>query len=122
MWGPYHLGVIYESRPNVSADAAGLCLKSGNALILRGGSESFNSSSKIVEIIFKQRTVNVGVMSINDCLDWGFTGPPLRASGVPWDLRKSQPYEIYSEIDFFGIVENHQLKFVKNLLHSIISK
>jgi len=50
--------------------------------------------------IFKQRTVDVGKMSINDCLDWGFTGPPLRASGVPWDLRKSQPYEIYSEIDF----------------------
>ena len=45
------IGVIYESRPNVSADAAGLCLKSGNALILRGGSESFHSSSKIVEII-----------------------------------------------------------------------
>ena len=43
--------MIYESRPNVSADAAGLCLKSGNALILRGGSESFHSSSKIVEII-----------------------------------------------------------------------
>ena len=45
------IGVIYESRPNVSADAAGLCLKSGNAIILRGGSESFHSSSKIVEII-----------------------------------------------------------------------
>ena len=45
------IGVIYESRPNVAADAAGLCLKSGNTLILRGGSESFNSSSKIVEII-----------------------------------------------------------------------
>ena len=45
------IGVIYESRPNVAADAAGLCLKSGNALILRGGSESFNSSSKIVKII-----------------------------------------------------------------------
>ena len=45
------LGVIYESRPNVSADAAALSLKSGNTLILRGGSESFNSSSKITEII-----------------------------------------------------------------------
>ena len=45
------IGVIYESRPNVSADAAGLTLKSGNTLILRGGSESFNSSSKIVELI-----------------------------------------------------------------------
>ena len=45
------IGVIYESRPNVSADAAGLTLKSGNTLILRGGSESFNSSSKIVALI-----------------------------------------------------------------------
>jgi len=39
------IGVIYESRPNVAADAAALCLKSGNTLILRGGSESFNSST-----------------------------------------------------------------------------
>ncbi len=45
------IGVIYESRPNVAADAAGLCLKSGNTLILRGGSESYNSSSKIIQII-----------------------------------------------------------------------
>jgi len=45
------IGVIYESRPNVAADAAGLCLKSGNALILRGGSESFHSSSMIIKII-----------------------------------------------------------------------
>ena len=45
------LGVIYESRPNVAADAAGLCLKSGNALILRGGSESFLTSSLIIKII-----------------------------------------------------------------------
>lgn len=42
------IGVIYESRPNVTADAAGLCLKSGNAVILRGGSESFYSSTAIM--------------------------------------------------------------------------
>jgi len=41
------IGIIYESRPNVTADAAGLCLKSGNAVILRGGSESFHSSTAI---------------------------------------------------------------------------
>jgi len=41
------IGIIYESRPNVTADAAGLCVKSGNAVILRGGSESFHSSSAI---------------------------------------------------------------------------
>ncbi|MAZ07834.1 MAG: glutamate-5-semialdehyde dehydrogenase [Rickettsiales bacterium] len=45
------IGVIYESRPNVAADAAGLCLKAGNTLILRGGSESFLSSSLIVKLI-----------------------------------------------------------------------
>ncbi len=43
------IGIIYESRPNVTADAAALCLKSGNAVILRGGSESFNSSYAIYE-------------------------------------------------------------------------
>ncbi len=43
------IGIIYESRPNVTADAAGLCLKSGNAAILRGGSESFHSSQAILE-------------------------------------------------------------------------
>jgi glutamate-5-semialdehyde dehydrogenase len=45
------IGVIYESRPNVTTDAAGLCLKSGNAVILRGGSESFHSSSAIMAAI-----------------------------------------------------------------------
>lgn len=43
------IGIIYESRPNVTADAGGLCLKSGNAAILRGGSESFNSSNAILK-------------------------------------------------------------------------
>ncbi len=41
------IGIIYESRPNVTADAAGLCIKSGNAVILRGGSESFHSNHAI---------------------------------------------------------------------------
>ncbi|MEM1300796.1 MAG: glutamate-5-semialdehyde dehydrogenase, partial [Pseudomonadota bacterium] len=45
------VGVIYESRPNVTADAGGLCLKSGNAAILRGGSESFHSSGAILECL-----------------------------------------------------------------------
>ncbi|EGT3605727.1 glutamate-5-semialdehyde dehydrogenase [Clostridium perfringens] len=45
------VGIIYESRPNVTADAAALCLKTGNAVILRGGSEAINSNLKIVEII-----------------------------------------------------------------------
>ena len=50
--------------------------------------------------IFKQRTVDIGVINAEQCFDWGFTGPNLRASGVAWDLRKSQPYDAYAEMDF----------------------
>jgi len=50
--------------------------------------------------IFLQRTVDIGVVSPEDALDWGFTGPMLRASGVAWDLRRAQPYEVYDEFDF----------------------
>ena len=50
--------------------------------------------------IFKQRTVDIGAVSKEDALDWGFSGPMLRGSGVPWDLRKSQPYDSYEEFDF----------------------
>lgn len=50
--------------------------------------------------IWKQRTVDIGVVTAEEALAWGFTGPMLRGSGVAWDLRKSQPYEIYSELDF----------------------
>ena len=50
--------------------------------------------------IFKQRTVNVGVVSKKQALDWGFTGPMLRGSGVVWDLRKHRPYAAYEKVDF----------------------
>lgn len=50
--------------------------------------------------IFKQRLVNIGSISKEDALDWGFSGPMLRASGVAWDLRKAQPYAVYDQMDF----------------------
>ena len=50
--------------------------------------------------IFRQRTVDVGAVSKDDACDWGFSGPMLRASGVPWDLRKAQPYDVYDRMDF----------------------
>src|SRR3546814_17838396 len=59
------IGIIYESRPNVTADAGGLCLKSGNAAILRGGSESLNSSGVVV-----------------DCLQEGLRAADLPPEGV----------------------------------------
>lgn len=63
------IGIIYESRPNVTADAGALCLKSGNAVILRGGSESFHSSA-----------------AIHDCLQRG-----LREAGLPEDAIQMVP-------------------------------
>ena len=50
--------------------------------------------------IFKQRTVDIGIVSSQDAIDFGFTGPMLRASSVKWDLRKEESYEIYYKLDF----------------------
>lgn len=50
--------------------------------------------------IFKQRMVDIGIVSKEQAIDWGFSGPMIRGSGIAWDLRKSQPYEIYDQLDF----------------------
>ena len=50
--------------------------------------------------IFKQRNVDIGVVSLDDCWKWGFSGVMVRGSGAPWDLRKAQPYECYPEMEF----------------------
>ena len=67
-----------------------------------------NFSSRIDELeelltenrIWKQRLVNIGVVTYEEALDWSFSGVLLRGSGVAWDLRKNQPYEIYNKLDF----------------------
>ena len=50
--------------------------------------------------IWKQRTVDIGVVDKDAALDWGFTGPMIRGSGVAWDLRKTQPYDVYDKMEF----------------------
>jgi NADH-quinone oxidoreductase subunit D len=50
--------------------------------------------------IFKQRNVDIGTVSRDDAIAWGFSGPMIRAAGIPWDLRKSQPYDVYAKMDF----------------------
>ncbi|WP_241771126.1 NADH-quinone oxidoreductase subunit D [Acidisphaera rubrifaciens] len=50
--------------------------------------------------IWKQRTVDIGIATREEALAWGFSGPCLRASGVPWDLRRAQPYDTYAEVEF----------------------
>jgi NADH-quinone oxidoreductase subunit D len=50
--------------------------------------------------IFKQRNVDIGIVTPEEALEWGFSGPMLRASGLAWDLRKSQPYDVYDKMNF----------------------
>jgi NADH-quinone oxidoreductase subunit D len=50
--------------------------------------------------IFKQRNVDIARVGRDDAIAWGFSGPMLRAAGVPWDIRKSQPYDVYDRMDF----------------------
>ena len=57
--------------------------------------------------IFKQRTVDIGVITADQALDWGFTGPNLRACGIAWDLRKARPYDVYEKMEFGVVVGKH---------------
>lgn len=57
--------------------------------------------------IFKQRTVDIGIVTPAQAIEWGFSGPMMRASSLAWDLRKSQPYEIYEELEFDIPVGKH---------------
>ena len=50
--------------------------------------------------IFKQRSVDIGIITPEDAMAWGCTGPVLRGSGIAWDLRKAQPYDVYDRMDF----------------------
>jgi NADH-quinone oxidoreductase subunit D len=50
--------------------------------------------------IFKQRNVDIAVVSREDAIRWGFSGPMIRGAGIAWDLRKSQPYDVYARMDF----------------------
>jgi NADH-quinone oxidoreductase subunit D len=50
--------------------------------------------------IFKQRNVDIATVTKEDAIKWGFSGPMIRGSGIPWDIRKSQPYDVYAKMDF----------------------
>jgi NADH dehydrogenase (ubiquinone) Fe-S protein 2 len=51
-------------------------------------------------IIWQERLVDIGIITAQEAIDWGFSGVMLRGSGIPWDLRKSQPYEVYKDLNF----------------------
>ena len=57
--------------------------------------------------IFKQRTVDIGIVTKDQAIEWGFSGPMLRASNIAWDLRRAHPYDAYDRIDFDVPVGKH---------------
>jgi NADH-quinone oxidoreductase subunit D len=86
-------GVHQDLPPELIEDMIGWCAEFPKRL---------NDVERLVtgNRIFKQRNVDIGVVSKEEAYAWGFTGVMLRGSGVAWDLRKSQPYELYEEMDF----------------------
>ena len=79
------IGIIYESRPNVTADAAGLCLKAGNAVILRGGSEAINSNRAIVKVlrdVIKKLGLHEGAVTFIDIPDREAIMEMLKLEGI----------------------------------------
>ncbi|MBM4136201.1 MAG: glutamate-5-semialdehyde dehydrogenase [Nitrospira sp.] len=79
------IGIIYESRPNVTADAAGLCLKAGNAVLLRGGSEAINSNKAIVNVlrdVAKKHGLHEGAVTFIDIPDREAIMEMLKLEGI----------------------------------------
>jgi glutamate-5-semialdehyde dehydrogenase len=79
------IGIIYESRPNVTADATGLCLKAGNAVVLRGGSEAINSNRAIVNVlrdVAKQQGLYEGAVTFIDIPDREAVMEMLKLEGI----------------------------------------
>ncbi len=79
------IGIIYESRPNVTVDATGLCLKAGNAVVLRGGSEAINSNKAIVEVlrnVAKKEALREGVITFIDIPEREAVMEMLKLEGI----------------------------------------
>ena len=90
----FRVGGVHQDLPRgLSEDIANFCVKFPKVI---DDLESLLTDNRI----FKQRNVDIGVVSKQDALDYSFSGVMLRGSGVPWDLRKSQPYECYDQMDF----------------------
>ncbi len=90
----FRVGGVHQDLPRgLDEDIANFCIKFPKVV---DDLESLLTDNRI----FKQRNVDIGVVSKQDALDYSFSGVMLRGSGVPWDLRKSQPYECYDQMDF----------------------
>ena len=90
----FRIGGVHQELPDeLIEDIAKFCETHGEILDDIEGLLTHNR-------IFKQRNVDIGVVSLEDCFRYGFSGVMVRGSGAAWDLRRSQPYECYNEMEF----------------------
>ncbi|HFB2048266.1 MAG: NADH-quinone oxidoreductase subunit D [Hyphomicrobiaceae bacterium] len=90
----FRIGGVHQDLPDkLVEDIAGFCETHEQVLDDIEGLLTHNR-------IFKQRNVDIGVVSLDDCFKYGFSGVMVRGSGAAWDLRRSQPYECYDELEF----------------------
>ncbi|MGI9410933.1 MAG: NADH-quinone oxidoreductase subunit D [Hyphomicrobiaceae bacterium] len=90
----FRIGGVHQDLPDeLVEDIAAFCETHEQVL---DDIESLLTNNRI----FKQRNVDIGVVSLEDCFRYGFSGVMVRGSGAAWDLRKAQPYECYSELEF----------------------
>ena len=87
-------GGVHQDLPQALIDDIGLFCEHHNKVL--DDIEGLLTENRI----FKQRNVDIGVVSLKECFEWGFSGVMVRGSGAAWDLRKSQPYECYGEMEF----------------------
>ena len=97
----FHPGGVTADLPDGLADDIAAWTERGHCFI--DDCETLLTENRI----FKQRTVDIGVITDEQAMAWSFTGPNLRAAGVPWDLRKAQPYDVYDRLDFGIPVGKH---------------
>ena len=90
----FRVGGVHQDMPNNMADAIAEWAKTFPKFI--DDMEGLLTENRI----FKQRSVDIGIISAKDALAWGMTGPVIRGSGIAWDLRKSQPYDVYDKMEF----------------------
>ena len=90
----FRVGGVHQDLPEkLVADIAAWCETFPNVI---DDLETLLTGNRI----FKQRNVDIGIVSLDEAIQWGFSGVMVRGSGGVWDLRKAQPYECYSELDF----------------------